>query len=115
MKNSRQDIPECVRHKYQRELNRRLSLGFITLAEMSQSDRDLIHMNEDEKCLAYWTQEKELAILADDCERIVYADGIRRRILVLTHKPAASDTDCPRLALLDNIQQKVRAIPSVHR
>ena len=65
-------MPECVRQKYCKELKRRLQLGNITLLEMSQSDRDLIHMEEDEKCLAYWTQEKTLAIEADDEKRLLY-------------------------------------------
>ncbi len=82
---------------------------------MSQSDRDLIHMNEDEECLAYWTQEKALAIEADDEKRLLYVDSIRRYLLLVTHKPAPGDTDCPLLALLDNIQDEVRAIPAVHR
>ena len=82
---------------------------------MSQPDRDLIHMKEDEKCLAYWTQEKALAIEANDERRIVYTDSIRRHLLLATYKPPEGDTDCPRLAFLDNIQEKVRAIPAVHR
>ena len=114
MKNGKHDIPECVRRKYLKELKRRLELG-STLAEMSQSDRDLIHMNEDEKCLAYWTQEKALAIEADDEKRLIYVDSIRRYLLLVTHKPPESDTDSPLLALLDNIQAQVRAIPAVHR
>ena len=113
MKNGKQDIPECVRHKYCKE--RKLQLELITLAEMPQSDRDLIHMEEDEKCLAYWTQEKALAIEADDERRIVHTDSIRRHLLLVTYKPPQGDTDCPLLALLDNIQAEVRAIPSVHR
>lgn len=115
MKNGNQDIPECVRNKHCKELKRRLELGCITLAEMSQRDRDLIHMKEDEECLAYWTREKALAIEADDEKRLVYADSIRRYILLVTHKPPESDTDSPLLALLDNIQAEVRAIPAVHR
>ena len=115
MKKGKQDIPECVRHKHRKELERRLQLGCITLAEMSQPDRDLIHMEEDEKCLAYWTQEKTLAIEADDEKRLLYVDSIRRYLLLVTHKPPEGDTECPLLAVLDNIQAEVRAIPAVHR
>ena len=114
MKNGKHDIPECVRHKHLKELKRRLELGGA-LAEMSKQDRDLIHMDEDEKCLAYWTQEKALAIEADDEKRLIYVDSIRRYLLLVTHKPPESDTDSPLLALLDNIQAEVRAIPAVHR
>ena len=104
----------CVKVQYTEELRRRVDLGGIKLANLSQQDRDLLHMKENEECLAYWTKEKEIAIEADDHERIKRCDSVRRYILLLTYKDMPSDTDCPLLAFLDDIQEEVRGLPAVH-
>jgi len=98
-----------------KELKHRLALGLTTLASLPREERDALHMEESETALAYWANEKEAAILADDAKRIAFTDAMRRRILVLTQKLEPSDSDNPLLAVLDHVQALARTLPAEHR
>ncbi len=113
---TRKDLTlEKIEERKKKELKRRLTLGLMTLADLTQKERDALHMEESETALAYWSKEKEAAILADDAKRIAFTDGLRRRILVLTQKFEPSDSDNPLLAVLDHVQALARTLPAEHR
>lgn len=108
-------LPASVLEKKKKEILRRLNLGVETMETLGLFEKDLVYMGEvTAEALTYWTEQKQMAVEANDNARIMHTDAQRRQVLLRLYKAQPSDTDNPCLALIDKIREAADALPRVH-
>ncbi len=83
----------------------------VPLTNITQEDRDVLHRKPTEENLLYWIEERKKAAAADDVERILTCDRMRRLMLLVT-VPEASDGGMDDI--LGHMLEKFEELPKEH-